>query len=54
MTESIQPESDGWLRLEALRLALTHGGGSDAVVREKAEAYLAFLKGEPALRKEEE
>lgn len=39
---------DTLLRLEALKLALGQGGGADQVVRDRAEAYLAFLKGEPA------
>lgn len=42
------PRPDTHLRLEALRLALGQGGGADNVVRNRAEAYLAFLKGEPA------
>jgi hypothetical protein len=42
--------ADSALRLEALKLALAQGG-SDAIVREKAEAFLAFLKGEPAPEK---
>lgn len=34
------------MRLEALKMALT-AGGSDTIVREKAESYFAFLKGDP-------
>lgn len=46
----IPPPPDASLRLEALKLAIGQGG-SDAIVREKAEAFLAFLKGEPAPEK---
>lgn len=45
--------ADSSLRIEALRLAIGQGG-SEVIVRQTAEAYLAFLKGEPAPEKEAE
>jgi hypothetical protein len=41
-----QEQTEKQLRMEALKLAIAHGGTAHAEVMSRAAAYLAFLKGE--------